>query len=87
MYQLMQDGAKIVISAENCLSTLFWIENGKMYCYNAAVGTLPRDDMNAKDFEEFIGRIMQDGGNIEINKSMTVKKLYRRNMKEEKKRA
>ena len=67
MYKLLELGAKIVISMEKCLSTVFWIDNGILHCYNRELGDCIRTDMSAEKFNNHVERMIKEGGKIEVN--------------------
>jgi len=67
MYNLLELGAKIVISMEKCLSTVFWIENSVLHCYNKELGECVRTDMNAEKFNNHVQRIISEGGKIDVH--------------------
>ncbi len=67
MYKLLTLGGKIVIKAENCLSTVFWITDGVLHSYNKALGDMIRTDMTAEKFNAHCERIVSEGGEIEVH--------------------
>ena len=67
MYNLLELGAKITISMEKCLSTVFWIENSVLHCYNSEIGECVRTDMNAENFNNHVQRMIKEGGKIDVH--------------------
>ena len=59
----------VVVSSDEdneCMSSIFWKENGTIYCFCRSVGILPRPDMTDEKLSEHIEKMFINGAKIFI---------------------
>ena len=87
MYNLLECGAKIIVSMQECISTVFWIEDNTIHTFNRELGDMRREDLTPEKINSFFEQIIRDGGTIEAhtytNKQEEIYKAIRKRNAEE----
>ena len=77
MYELLKQGMKIIVSLGGCLSTVFWIEDDKLHCYNRSLEEFIHSDGSEEWWNSHAQRIISNGGNLTIRTYKSKREMLR----------
>lgn len=81
MYELLKQGMKIIVSLEGCLSTVFWIEDNKLHCYNRSLEEFIHLDGSEEWWNNHVQRMISsmipNGGGLTIRTYKSKREMFK----------